>query len=190
MPKTLEFFYDVISPWSYIAHTQLGALQDKYDVEIVYRPILLTGVFKLSNNQPPGMVFAKGVYNLKDMTRFSKYLEIEFNFPSQLPVNALLPMRALTAIESPEQLAEATDQLFKALWVDGVNVTKASPLADILGNELVELASTDEIKDKLKTHSAELVDRGGFGAPTFFLDQDEIFFGYDRLAYIEHLLAK
>ena len=113
MPKTIEFFYDIVSPYSYLASERIEALTERNGVEIHWRPFLLGGLHKITGNTPPGLQDFKKPYLGKDLRRLSKYYEIPYQFPKQFPTRTILAQRALTAV-AEEQRPEATHALYRA----------------------------------------------------------------------------
>src|ERR1700722_866165 len=104
--KTVSFYFDFGSPWTYIAATQLPRIAREMGAAIDWRPILLGGVFKATGNRPPAEVAAKGIYMLRDLTRYAAHYEVPYRFNPHFPVNTLLAMRAATAVQmrNPEAL--------------------------------------------------------------------------------------
>lgn len=184
MAKKLEFFFDIGSPYSYIAATQIGKLASY--VEIEWRPFLLGGVFKGSGNAAPIQVPARGAYMLKDLERLADFYRIKLHMPSSFPVNSLTAMRCLYALDAGLREG-ASMELFEAFWAEGRDISDPKVLQELFGSEILEKAGTEPIKLALKDASDEAVMRGAFGAPTFFLD-DEMYFGQDRMFLIEHEL--
>ena len=188
MTQTIEFFYDVASPWSYLASTQIASIAERYSAELQYRPFLLGGVFKATHNQSPISIPAKATYMMKDIKRWCDRYSVDFTMPDNFPINSLLPMRCLNAVERDE-LPEATKKLFKACWIEGMDISDRYTLIDLLGDNIIAKASQEITKEKLKMTTHEAVKRGAFGAPTFFIE-DEMFFGADRLDMLEYFLSR
>jgi 2-hydroxychromene-2-carboxylate isomerase len=193
MAPRLEYFFDYVSPFSYLADSQVPAIVERTGADIVYRPFLLGGVMQASGNSPPITVPNKGKYMFADIARWLARYQIELKMNPHFPVNTVKAMRgALVALEDgcfPAYHAA----LFKATWRDEQNVGDADTLRALLDAAGLDgsaiLARTDEpaIKELLKTNTAEAVERGAFGAPTFFVD-GEMFFGNDRLDFLEEKL--
>lgn len=179
MSERIEFFYDVGSPYSYLAATQVGKLSADTGLPVVWRPILLGGVFKGSGNQAPISVPSRGPYLAKDLLRCAKQLGVPFRMASRFPLNTLLPMRVLAGTPDAA-LPETSLKLFRAYWFDDMDIASPEVLAGLLGAAAVASASDESVKQKLKANSEEAVSRGAFGAPTFFIG-DEMFFGNDRV---------
>lgn len=183
---SVEFFYDIGSPYSYMAATQIEAIAADCGAQVVWRPILLGGVFKAVGNAPPATLPARGMYMFKDLQRWSAYYGVPWTLPATFPTNSLLAMRALTALPK-EALPAASLALFSAYWVDGRDVASPEVVADVLGVEAVARAQEQSVKDALKAATDEAVARGAFGVPTFFVG-GEMFFGNDRLPFVERAL--
>lgn len=183
--KKLEFFYDIVSPYSYIAATQLGQFDGK--AEVVWKPVLLGGVFKATGNSGPAFtVPAKMPYMFKDLQRLSAYYQIPLKIPANFPANTVTIQRVLCAASDAERPA-LTHKLYEAYWGQGLDVTNVELLSQLVGAELVAKTQEDGVKNALKANTEEVVARGAFGAPTFFLG-DEMFFGSDRFFLIQEAL--
>lgn len=181
----VDFFYDLVSPYSYLAATQMAPIEALAQVQ--WRPFWLAGVMKASANTPPFMVPAKAQYMSQDLRRMAAYYGVKLQMPQRFPLDTLSAMRCLHALAAPVR-ATTSLALFEALWVEGRDISEVEVLKDLLGAELVERAASAEIKLALKETTDEAVMRGAFGAPSLFLD-DELFFGCDRLALLEHRLS-
>lgn len=194
MPQRLEYFFDYVSPYSYLGDSQVPGLVERTGAELVYRPMLLGGVMQASGNKPPASVAAKGKYMLTDIARWVERYGLELRFNPHFPVNTVKPMRgALVALE--EGFFPAYHQaLFAAMWRDEKNVGDAEVLgavadaAGLDGAKLLARIEESAIKEQLKANTAEAVERGAFGAPTFFVG-DDMFFGNDRLDFLEARLS-
>jgi len=193
MPRRLEFFFDYVSPFSYLANSQLPALAKRTGAELVYRPILLGGVMQATGNQPPATLPARAKYMPKDIARWVRRYGVPFGFNTNFPMNTLQAMRAALVAQDDGSFPTYHAALFRAAWAEPVNLADANLLADVIAKAgldaevLLARASTDAIKERLKANTAEAVVRGAFGAPTFFVG-DEMFFGNDRLDFVEEAL--
>ncbi|MCA9600505.1 MAG: 2-hydroxychromene-2-carboxylate isomerase [Polyangiales bacterium] len=193
----VEFFFDVGSPYSYLAATQLHTLEGFSSAKVRWRPFLVGGVFKAAGNDMPARVPAKAKYMLADLQTWAKEYGVELNFPASFPPNTLKAQRALTAAAriGEDSVRRFALGLFRAYWVEGRDVSDAAVLGDVAAHAGLDapaiLASLDnpEIKDALRRETEEAVERGAFGAPTFFIG-DRMFWGNDRLQFVEaHLRA-
>ncbi|MFZ3128419.1 MAG: 2-hydroxychromene-2-carboxylate isomerase [Rhodoferax sp.] len=196
MPKTAEFFFDVGSPASYLAWTQLPALCAQTGATLLYRPMLLGGVFQATGNASPATVPAKGLYMNVDLGRFARRYGVPFRINPHFPINTLQLMRAVIGVQlrQPDRLDALLTALFHAMWVDGANLNDPVAVAQTLAKagfdpaQIQALASDPEVKNALKANTEEAVRRGVFGAPTVFVD-DAMFFGQDRLDFVKEALA-
>jgi len=194
MSITVEFYFDFGSPTAYLAYKRLKQLKQKYTFEIIYKPVLLGGIFKASNNQSPVANPAKGAYMLThDLPRFAERYNVPLKFNPFFPINTLPLMRgALGAIQ--EGCFEAyTEALYNGLWQNELNLGDAAILKTTLekagldAEKLLALTQEQHIKDALIATTEEVVARGAFGAPTMYIG-DEMFFGQDRIDFIEERL--
>ncbi|CAM4031599.1 2-hydroxychromene-2-carboxylate isomerase [Pseudomonas reidholzensis] len=196
MSKCVEFFFDLGSPASYLAWTQLPGLCARRGARLEYRPMLLGGVFQATGNASPVMVPAKGKYMFVDLERFAQRYGVPFGLPPGFPINTLGLMRGLigTQLHAPERFEALLGVLFRALWVDRRNLGDQAVLDETLDKggfdpaQFRALAGMAEVKEALKQVTEEAVARGVFGAPTCFVE-GQMFFGQDRLDFVEQALA-
>ncbi|MFL1546227.1 2-hydroxychromene-2-carboxylate isomerase [Pseudomonas sp. O39] len=196
MSKTLEFFFDLGSPATYLAYTQLPALCAETGTQLVYQPMLLGGVFKATGNASPITVPAKGRYMFNDLARYAKRYNVPLKFNPHFPINTLVLMRAVTGIQlrQPERFQAFIDCLFRALWVEGRNLGDPAGVAAVLTEagfapeEVLALANDESVKTALKDKTEEAIQRGVFGAPSMFVGND-MFFGQDRLEFVREALS-
>jgi 2-hydroxychromene-2-carboxylate isomerase len=191
MAKQIEFFYDYLSPFSYLADTQLPGIARRVGAEIVYRPILLGAVMKATGNSGPLPIQGKGGYNITDFQRWAKRYGVPAQFSPHFPFNTIRLLRAAVAAQQHGRFAEFHSAAFRAIWEHGQNPSKEEVLRHLLSNAGIEpaLIDGDEIKHQLRVNADEAVSRGAFGAPTFFVG-DEMFWGNDRLDFVEEALMR
>jgi 2-hydroxychromene-2-carboxylate isomerase len=195
MSRTVEFFFDVGSPTSYLAWTQLPALCEQAGAALVYRPMLLGGVFQATGNASPANVLAKSRYMNDDMARFARRYRVPLAVNPFFPVNTLMLMRGATGAQmrAPERLQPYLRGVFKALWVDALNLNDPAVTAKALADagfdaaEVMGWVNDAEVKAALRATTEEAVARGVFGAPTMFVGT-EMFFGQDRLDFVREAL--
>ena len=194
--KTLEFFFDFGSPNAYLAYTQLPALLERTGARLAWRPMLLGGVFKATNNQAPGMTPCepKRRHMLVDMQRFVDHYGIEFRFNAAFPVNTITLMRGAMALIDDARFASYVDTVFRAMWVDNIDLGDPAALQATLTaagfdwHELAECVADPAVKNALREATEDAVAQGIFGAPSFIVD-GELFFGQDRLDFVERALT-
>lgn len=195
MSKTVEFFFDLGSPAAYLAWTQLPALREQTGAQIVHKPMLLGAVFQAIGNRSPVEVRAKGNYLREDLGRYAKRYGVPFVLNPHFPINTLTLMRGATALlaQQPERFEPYVNAVLQALWVDGVNMNDAAQVGAVLHKAGFDaqalLAQTGEqpVKDQLKAVTTEAIERGVFGAPTFFVG-GQMFWGQDRLDFVRDTL--
>ncbi|MDH1046983.1 2-hydroxychromene-2-carboxylate isomerase [Pseudomonas sp. GD03903] len=196
MSKSVEFYFDFGSPTSYLAYTQLPGICAETGAELVYRPVLLGGVFQATGNASPIAVPAKGRYTLIDMTRFARRYGVPMKMNPHFPINTLTLMRAASGVQlrQPERFEALLACVFKGMWVDALNLGDPAVLGPLLAEAgfdpqaLLALTAELEVKDALKANTEAAIKRGMFGAPTFFVG-NEMFFGQDRLDFVREALA-
>ena len=190
MTKTVEFYFDVGSPTTYLAHKRLLQLEDQYECEIIYHPILLGGLFKATGNTSPAVVPAKGRYMDIDMPRYAKMYGVPLSMNPYFPINTLNLMRGAVATISTEYFRTYIDAVFSAMWVERKNMGDIDIVVEVLSAAGLDapsiLKSTQDpkVKAALISNTEKAVERGLFGAPTMFVDE-EMFFGQDRLHFVE-----
>jgi len=195
MTKTVEFFYDFGSPTVYLAATQLPAIAAAVGATIDWRPMLLGGVFKSTGNQSPVVVPAKAAYMNNDLERFAKRYGVPFSFNPHFPINTLALMRGAAAYQDDVVVSSTyRDAIFRAIWVEARNLNEPDVIGQVLSDagldpaELMNRIGQQTVKDQLIANTAEAVNRGVFGAPTFFVGE-QMFFGQDRLDFVAEALS-
>ena len=195
---TVEFHFDFGSPNAYLSHLVIPEIEKRTGAKFEYVPILLGGVFKLTNNRSPAESLVgiknKPEYERLEMNRFLRRHGItRFRSNPFFPVNTLMLMRGAIAAQSLGVFERYVDEMYRHMWaepkkMDDLNVLRAAFDESGLDNErFFELVQTPEIKDRLLQNTQRSVERGTFGAPTFFVGE-EIFFGKDRLRDVEELI--
>jgi 2-hydroxychromene-2-carboxylate isomerase len=196
----LEFFFDCSSPWTYLAFVRLLKLADRVPIDLVWRPVLVGGVFNKVNadvykqRKMPNPV--KSSYYRKDMRDWAELVGITIIQPSVFPVKSVTAMRACLYAQDQERLIPFARALFEAYWRDNRDISLDAEIvacaqqADLDGEVLLNYANTPEAKLSLMANTQELIDRGGFGSPTFFINTTDMYFGNDRLELIEAALLR
>ncbi|MNG94043.1 2-hydroxychromene-2-carboxylate isomerase [compost metagenome] len=197
MSNTVEFFFDVGSPASYLAWTQLPALCARHGATLRYRPMLLGGVFQATGNSAPALIPAKGRYLFADLARYAARYDVPFGLPPGFPNNTLLLMRGLIATQAqdPQRFEALLEVLFNGMWAQRRNLSDMAVLEPTLRDAgfdpaaFIALAGDAQVKAALREVTEEAVARGVFGAPTCFVGE-QMFFGQDRLDFIEDALRQ
>ena len=185
MARTLEFYYDYGSPYSYLADTQVEAIAKRAGAALVRKPMLLGGVFKATGNASPMTVALKSKWSAFDMPMWARHYGVPFNRNPFFPVNTLALMRGAAAAQIDGFFERYHPAIYKAMWVDGINLNDIGEVAKVLAAAGLDAAKIG--KDRLKATTDEAVARGVFGAPTSFVG-DMMFFGNDRLPFVEMAL--
>lgn len=194
----VEFFFDCSSPWTYLAFTHLERICRENDAELSWRPILVGGVFNEVNQgiyeQRANPVPVKYEYNQKDMKDWADYLGITIGSPSVFPVNSVQAMRgALVAIEQ-KCISAYAEKVFRTYWRELKDISQPDILTEIVESLDMDIEDffakigSQKYKDQLRENTQELMNRGGFGSPTMFLNGEDMYFGNDRIQLIEHKL--
>ncbi|XP_073782284.1 glutathione S-transferase kappa 1-like isoform X2 [Danio rerio] len=205
--KVVEFFYDVVSPYSWLAFEVLCRYKNVWNIDLKYKPAFLGGVFKGSGNVEPGSVDNKQRYLLADLKLISEYYGVPLNPPPVFNKETLLEMRFVTAIAEKNQeenvlLEKVSRELWKRAWQNNLDNTQPPSLieaglqAGLSANEVEELltnAKSQPIKDKLKSVTQEALEKNAFGLPFIVCHVNgkvEVFFGCDRFELIAHRIGE
>jgi 2-hydroxychromene-2-carboxylate isomerase len=196
MSKTVEFFFDFGSPTAYLAWTQLPKIAAESGATLVWRPMLLGGVFKATGNASPVTVPAKGKWMNQDIARWARRYGASFRFNPHFPINTLTLMRIAVGVQMrrPADFERYVDTVYRAMWETPLNIGDPAVLADVLqragfeADALLALAGDAEVKAQLAANTDEAVARGVFGAPTMFVGE-QMHFGQDRLDFVREALA-
>ena len=193
MTKTVEFFFDFGSPTTYLAYRQLPRILAETGAKLIWKPVLLGGIFQASGNVSPMNVPAKAAWMSRDMERWAEHYGVGFKMNPHYPINTLFLMRGATGMQRTDRFAASVEAIFTGLWQEGLNLGDTEILRDHLARHGIDfealktLAASDEVKLSLKNATEQAVERGVFGCPTFFVGE-EMFFGQDRLLFVEKAL--
>ena len=190
--KQVEFYFDLGSPYSYLGFYQLQKIAVEKQAQIIWKPMLLGGVFKATGNSSPMAVPAKAKYSMQDLARWSKYWDIPVQMNPYFPINTLMLMRLVTAVQrdQPEKFIAVVTGLFNAMFGQPRNLNDLQEFIQVatelgLDREQVQSWLNDEnVKTQLKAVTQDAIERGVFGAPTCFVN-DEMFWGVDHLHFVE-----
>ena len=196
MSKTVEFFFDFGSPYTYLAYHQLPKIAARHGATVIWRPILLGGVFQATGNKSPMEVPAKGRYSLIDLQRWAQHFGVPLQMNPHFPINTLPLMRGAVAMQlrSEVEFQRYVAVIFRAMFEHPRNLNQPEEVAAVLAENgmdptaFVDLINAPAAKEKLKENTAQAVARGVFGAPTFFVGE-QMFWGQDRLDFVEQALA-
>ena len=189
MIKSFDFFFDFISPYSYLAHKQIRNIEYQYNIEINYMPILLDGLLNLAEIKAPAFIPLKAKFMIKDCKLFAEKLNIKFKFNSYFPIQSLNLMRGVLIARKENKTSLYIDKFFDACWKDGLNLNDQKIIDMILEDlnfnlETFKLKiSEQKIKDELKKRTKDAYLKGVFGAPSFIIN-NKMFWGQDRLEFV------
>lgn len=184
MSQQVDFYYDIVSPYSFLAATQIAELEAATGVKVVWKPISLGSLFKKLGNAAPLSNRPKINHMFEqDLPRLAKYFKVDYQKPEVFPTDTRLVQAALAASPA-EKRAELTHALYQAYWCEGRDVAPVEVANQVLGKEIADLGASDAAKAALKGFTDELIERGGFGAP-IFIWKDQIYFGSDRLPVLK-----
>jgi 2-hydroxychromene-2-carboxylate isomerase len=195
--QTIDFYFDLTSPYSYVAAEQIEEIAAAGQRTVNYKPTLLGFVFKSTGNTAPMMNPAKGKYSANDFARTARFHGLQINWPKKFPINATTASRAILQVlnTQPEKAGDLTRALYKAYFVTGQDITEDSTVeavADSIGLDgatLVAAAQTDAVKEQMKAAVQESIDVGMFGAPYFVVD-GEAFWGQDRMEQLRRWVVQ
>jgi len=193
--KIFDFYFDFGSPASWLAHTQIDALCAATGATVNWKPMLLGGVFVATGNHSPVTIPAKGKYVFKDFARFAQRYGVSLNPNPNFPINTITLMRMAVGLQmsGDARFAPYMDVVYRAIWQDAKNMNDPVVVAEVLESaefdsaQLMALANAPSVKDALKLQTQAAVDRGVFGAPTFFVGTD-MFWGQDRIDFVREAL--
>jgi len=197
MNKSVEFFFDVGSPASYLASTQLPRICAETGATLIYKPMLLGGVFQATGNASPAAVPVKGRYTGMDNQRFARRYGVTLVQNPYFPIITLMLMRSVIGVQlrMPERFLDYLTAIFKAMWIDALNLNDPALVVKTIRDagfdpaQIQALTEDPLIKQALKGNTEEAVTRGAFGAPTMYVG-DEMFFGQDRLDFVREALTR
>ena len=201
MNKTncIEFYFDCSSPWTYLAFVEILPLSQRQNVEIIWKPMLVGGVFNSVNKDV--YEFRKNPnplkldYSSSDLDLWAKHRKIEISMPKVFPVNSVKAMRGCLFAMQENCLPLFAQKVFEAYWGEGLDIsdetiiTKIAEEVDLYPQDFKQYIYSQEAKDLLMSNSSQLIEKKGFGSPTFFY-KDQMFLGNDRLNLLEEVIRK
>jgi 2-hydroxychromene-2-carboxylate isomerase len=194
--KTFDFWFDFGSPAAYLAATQIAAMEKASGATAIWRPMLLGGVFQATGNSSPATVPAKGRYSFADFSRFARRYGVPLSVNPHFPINTLMLMRGAAGMQrtEPGRFMDYCRAMFSAIWIESLNLNDPAIVAAALERAgfdpaaLMALCNDPVTKDDLKAATQLAIERGVFGAPTFFVG-DEMFWGQDRIDFVLEALG-
>ena len=188
MIKSFEFYFDFISPYSFLAHKEIIKIEKANTIKIKYMPILLGGLHNLAGIKAPGFIPIKAKYMIKDCKLWAEKYNIIFKFNNYFPIKTLDLMRCVLVAEK-KNFVQNFIKVFDAIWKDGLNLNDNTIVEKLLKNldinpkTFLMEAIDPKIKDELKKRTDAAFKKGIFGAPSFIVN-NKIFWGQDRLEFV------
>ena len=188
MIKSFDFYFDFISPYSFLAHKEIIKIENKNSVKIKYKPILLGGLHNLHGIKAPAFIPAKAKHMIRDCKLIAEKNKIKFKFNSYFPIRSLNLMRGVFVAEEDNYKSYYIDSIFNAIWQDGLNMNDENVIEKILKNlnanpkTFLLRSASSSIKDSLRKRTNEAYEKGIFGAPSF-VSNNKIFWGQDRIEF-------
>ena len=189
MIKSFDFFFDFVSPYSYLAHKQIRNIEHQNNIKIKYMPIFLSGLLNLAEIKAPAFIPSKAKFIIKDCKLFAKKVNIDFKFNSYFPLQSLGLMRGVLLAEEENTASPYIDKFFDACWKEGMNLHDQKIVNKILEDltftpkTFQTKISKQNIKDELKKRTNDAFVRGGFGVPSFIIN-NKMCWGQDRLEFV------
>ena len=196
----VEFFFDCSSPWTYLAFCRIQGIIKETNTNVLWRPILVGGVFNEINKdiyearENPNPVKFK--YLRKDLQDWADSYSVIINWPEVFPLNAVNVMRAVLVAEKFDKLVPYSFLCFEEYWSKGVDISDLDILCEMAYSigidrtDFKEKILRQETKDLLRKNTSELIERGGFGSPTVFINTNDMYFGNDRLGLVKQKILR
>ena len=188
MIKPFDFYFDFVSPYSFLAHKEIRKIEDRIKIKITYKPMLLGGLHNLHGIKAPAFIPAKAKHMVRDCKLIAERNSVKFKFNTYFPIKSLNLMRGVLVAEEDNFKNYYIDSIFNTIWQDGLNMNDDNIIQKVLKNininpKTFSLRSTSSlIKDSLRKKTSEAFEKGIFGAPTF-VSNNKIFWGQDRIEF-------
>ena len=188
MIKPFDFYFDFVSPYSFLAHKKIRKIENIKKIKIRYKPILIGGLHNLHGIKAPAFIPAKARHMIRDCKLIAIKNGVKFKFNSYFPIRSLNLMRGVFVAEEDNIKSNYIDNIFNTIWQDGLNMNDQIIVEKVLKNlninpKTFSLRSTSSlIKDMLRNKTNEAYEKGIFGAPTFVVN-NKIFWGQDRIEF-------
>ena len=188
--KTIDFYFDFISPYTYLAVTKMDKFAAEHDVQVNWTPVNLPKLIKLSGNTPPATIKNKALYSLRDLKRWAAYLDVPFKMIRPGTFDSRPAMYIAMGLEGKNRV-QYCKAVFEAIWSGDVNTKKTSWLDDVFKQKELPKAwqslTHEQGKQQLDEYTEQALKAGAFGVPTFVLHGDvrpQLFFGVDRMDFL------
>ena len=188
MIKSFDFYFDFVSPYSFLAHKEIRKIEKKNSIKIKYKPILLGGLHNLHGIKAPAFIPAKAKHMVRDCKLIAEKNKIKFKFNSYFPIKSLNLMRGVFIAEEDNFKNYYIDNIFNSIWQDGLNMNDDNIIQKILKNLNINpktfllRSNSSSVKESLKKKTSEAYEKNIFGAPTF-VSNNKVFWGQDRIEF-------
>ena len=195
MIKPFDFYFDFVSPYSFLAHKKIRKIESKAKIKVRYLPILLGGLHNLHGIKAPAFIPAKARHMIRDCKLIAEKNNTKFKFNSYFPIKSLNLMRGVLVAEEDNFKSYYIDNIFDTICQDGLNLNDENIFYKLLKNlnvnpkTFILRSSSSSIKDLLKKRTSEAYEKGVFGAPTF-VSNNKIFWGQDRIEFVLNEASK
>jgi 2-hydroxychromene-2-carboxylate isomerase len=197
MAQPIDFYFDFSSPYGYLASTKIDSLAGRHGRAVVWKPILLGAVFKITGAQPLPTLPLKGGYAMRDIERSARFHGVAYNKPARFPIATQAPARAFYWLNERDALyaKKLAQALYYAYFFEDRDISSPEIAADVAASiglqrdEVLAALGDTAVKDKLKSEVDDAVKRGVFGSPYIVID-GEPFWGIDRFDQIERWLGR
>jgi len=189
MIKSFDFYFDFVSPYSFLAHKEIRKIEKKNSIKIKYKPVLLGGLHNLHGIKAPAFIPAKAKHMIRDCKLIAEKNKIKFKFNSYFPIKSLNLMRGVLIAEEDNYKNYYIDNIFDAIWQDGLNMNDENIIQKVIKNLNVNpktfllRISSNSVKDSLRKKTNDAYEKSIFGAPSF-VSNNKVFWGQDRIEFV------
>jgi len=189
MIKSFDFYFDFISPYSFLAHKKIRKIEQKNSIKINYKPVLLGGLHNLHGIKAPAFIPAKAKFMVRDCKLIAEKNNIKFKFNSYFPIKSLNLMRGVLVAEEDNYKSFYIDSIFDLIWQHGLNMNDENIIQKVLKNLNINpktfllRSASSSIKESLRKKTNEAYEKGIFGAPSF-ISNNKVFWGQDRIEFV------
>jgi 2-hydroxychromene-2-carboxylate isomerase len=189
MIKSFDFYFDFVSPYSFLAHKEIRKIEKKNSIKIKYKPVLLGGLHNLHGIKAPAFIPAKAKQMIRDCKLIAEKNKIKFKFNSYFPIKSLNLMRGVLIAEEDNYKNYYIDNIFDAIWQDGLNMNDENIIQKVIKNLNVNpktfllRISSNSVKDSLRKKTSDAYEKSIFGAPSF-VSNNKVFWGQDRIEFV------
>lgn len=192
----VRFFFDYNSPYSYIAALQIEKICQRHGATLLWEPMVIGGIFQADGTNPTHTIEKRYSYMMQDLKNLSEMHGFPYQERTTFLFNPILSLRATIQVQQGAERATAVSAIFRGVFAEDRDLGDPETVKDLLtqagldGAALVEGTQQQWVKDRLRANTDEALKMGVFGAPTYFLDGEKMFWGHDRLKVLDYFLEK